>query len=104
MEAGELGRGLIMRYEEAARPLVAFPGMDELLICQDEELHRVGRIEDIHGQRCLVVWHLLFRARSIVTKLYNWRGQKVMLEDMDRVKYYSNFELLNIDGMQSGCS
>ena len=50
MEAGELGRGLVMRYEEAARPLVAFPGMDELLlICQDEELHRVGRIEDLRA-------------------------------------------------------
>jgi hypothetical protein len=49
VEAGELGRGLVMRYEAKARPLVAFPGMDELLICQDEELHRVGRIEDIRA-------------------------------------------------------
>jgi hypothetical protein len=49
VEAGELGRGLVMRYEEAARPLVAFPGMDELLICQDDELRRVGRIEDVQA-------------------------------------------------------
>ena len=49
VDAGELGRGLVMRYEEAARPLVAFPGMDELLICQDEELHRLGRIEDVRA-------------------------------------------------------
>jgi hypothetical protein len=49
VEARELGRGLVMRYEESARPLVAFPGMDELLICQDEELYRVGRIEDLRA-------------------------------------------------------
>lgn len=51
VDAGELGRGLVMRYEEAARPLVAFPGMDELLLCQDEGLRRVGRIEDIREKR-----------------------------------------------------
>ena len=49
VDAGELGRGLVMRYEEAARPLVAFPGIDEMLICQDEELHRLGRIEDVRA-------------------------------------------------------
>jgi hypothetical protein len=51
VDAGELGRGLVMRYEEAARPLVAFPGMDELLICQDEGLRHVGRIEEIPEKR-----------------------------------------------------
>ena len=51
VDAGELGRELAMRYEQTARPLVAIPGMDELLICQDEGLHRVGRIEDLRAQR-----------------------------------------------------